>query len=283
MNILLIGGAGFIGLSLTKKLVEKHRVTIYDSLMYNQTLDLPNGITLIKDEVGNIQNHDISGYDIILYMASPRLLHLGNDEQITPELVSLKQTLDKLNKKTKFYFFSSCSVYGNNQNIVDEASPVMVTSFYSKLKIKSEKIIQKHSHKNKIILRLATLFGHSLIQRNDLLINNFIRDIKESNSIEIYDGNAWRPNIFIDDLVDALIKLIKIEITEPIINIGHNSLNITKNNLVNIISQMLNKNIKKVMIESKDTRSYKVNFFKLNSIIQHTFYNYAESIQKMIK
>jgi len=281
MNILLIGGAGFIGLPLTKKLVENHRVTIYDSLMYNQSLDLPNGVTLIKDEVGNIQNHDIGGYDTILYMASPRLLQLGNEDQLQPELDSLKQTLDKLNKKTKFYFFSSCSVYGNNEDIVDETSPVMVTSFYSQLKIESEHIIQKHSHKNKTILRLATLFGHSTTKRNDLLINNFLRDIKDYDYLEIYDGEAWRPNIYIKDCVNVLTYLIENPIQTDILNVGHNSLNVTKNQLVDIMSKILYKQIKTVNVRPKDTRSYYVDFGKLNSYINHTFYDYTKSIGEM--
>jgi nucleoside-diphosphate-sugar epimerase len=142
--------------------------------------------------------------------------------------------------------------------------------------------IQKHSHKNKTIWRLSTLFGYSTTSRNDLLINNFIRDINDYEYLEIYDGDSWRPNIYIKDCVEVLSHLIENPTNENILNVGHNSLNITKNQLVKIIGNIYNKEIPTVNIKPKDTRDYYVDFGKINSYINHTFYDYNNSIREMI-
>ena len=84
---------------------------------------------------------------------------------------------------------SSCSVYGKTDKKVDETGEVMVTSHYSKLKIESEKIIQKENEENFKIFRLSTLYGRSVIERNDILINNIIYDIKNKNKLEIWGFN----------------------------------------------------------------------------------------------
>lgn len=284
MKILLIGGAGYIGIPLTHHLIGLgYDVTILDSLVYQQDLNLPNGITLIKDDVRNIKKYidQLDKFDVIFYMVSPRLLHLGNNEQIQPQLEYLEETV-KLVKKQRFFFFSSCSVYGHSEELLNENSKTMVTSFYSELKIKSEELLKKYK-KNITILRLSTLFGYSPVSRNDLLINNFIRDIEDLDHLEIYDGNAWRPNIHIDDLVQVLEKIVKENISEKVINVGHDSLNITKLKLVEIIQKFYKKKIKVVSVVADDSRNYKVDFGKINNYIKHSYNTYENSIMEMIK
>lgn len=213
-------------------------------------------------------------------MASPRLSGLQNDEQVRSKLNSFHKFLEHFSK-TKLYFFSSCSVYGNQPDICNEDSKVIETSKYSKLKIESENLLQNLSS-NYTILRLSTLFGYSDVIRNDLLVNNFLHDIKDYDYLEVYDSNSWRPNIHIDDCIEVLYKLLYLDITDNILNIGDNSLNITKRNLIETIQSVLGKTINFKEIDTESTRSYKVDFSKLNSYINYNYQNYPQSIKKML-
>lgn len=283
MKILLVGGAGYIGLPLMKKLINQgHDVAVFDSFQYKQPKVLFHNCTLIEDNLSKIDQYKdiIDESDIILYMASPRLLHLGNRDQIKKHLQYLVKFLTLL-KNQKLFFFSSCSVYGTSLTPCKEESTLQITSHYSELKIRSEEII-KQLYENYTILRLSTLFGYSPVKRNDLLINNFIRDIKELNLVEVYDKLAWRPNIYLDDCINVLCELVEKGTDISILNIGFNSLNITKKDILKIIKKVFHSNFETIYIDSNDTRSYFVNFDKLENNISTLPHSYEKSLNFMI-
>ena len=103
---------------------------------------------------------------------------------------------------------SSCSVYGKNPNIVNEKSDTMVTSLYSKLKIDSENLIIEKNNKNHFIFRLATLYGICPFMRNDILINNFVNDIKIGKQIEVFDIDSTRPHLHVRNVALNFTKFI---------------------------------------------------------------------------
>ena len=91
--------------------------------------------------------------------------------------------------------------------MVNELSTTKVTSLYSKLKIDSENLLKKYDEERFKIVRLSTLFGSSRVGRNDLLVNNFVKDVLFSQYLEVYDPEAWRPNINIHTLCGVLKEL----------------------------------------------------------------------------
>ena len=93
----------------------------------------------------------------------------------------------KENSGKHFYFMSSCSVYGKTTEAVNEYTEPMITSLYSKLKIECEKLMLKEDNSFKIF-RISTLYGRGDFQRNDILINNLIEDIKEGKRTQIGDS-----------------------------------------------------------------------------------------------
>lgn len=283
MNIFLIGGAGYIGSVLSNYLHDcGYGVTILDNLKYNQNVNFNKSINHINDSVSNLKKYKslLDRSDIILYMISPRFYEIIDEHEINTQLNFLEETLSLI-KFQKFLFFSSCSVYGSSNVIFNEYSKTSGTSTYSELKIKSEKLIL-NSNKNVKIFRISTLFGYSTINRNDLLINNFINSAKTNRQIEIFDKNSYRPNIYLYDLLPIVEKLIKINYKDNIINIGHNSLNTTKQDIIDIISNLCSKKIKITYHNIDDSRNYRVNFNKLSNLIDCNFTCYKTAIQDMI-
>ncbi len=126
MKFLLLGGGGYLGSVLSELISERGQSAIvYDTFKYCNVRDkLPN-VKYIKDDIKNIENHwDVfSNIDFVLYMVSPRFNELNDDSQITSEILLMNQALTFLRKTSpnyKLIFFSSCSVYGNTEQVVDE-------------------------------------------------------------------------------------------------------------------------------------------------------------------
>jgi len=285
MKFVLIGGAGYIGSQLTVALDTRgHEVTVIDNFTYNQSPFMPPKVKVINDTVENIRTHqaDIASADYVFFMASPRLNEINDLPQPLPFVDALNDTVDCLGEKTELIFFSSCSVYGYNAQIVDETSPTKITSLYSKLKVDSENnLIYKGDNRLKII-RLSTLYGLSSVSRNDLLINNFIRDITFSKFLEVYDPLAWRPNIFLEDLINILIDLSEHKRFRPILNIGFNELNTTKQDLILTLVSKNKFDFSVKYYAPQDSRSYKVKFDLLKTLLTFSTYtSYEDGINKI--
>lgn len=277
MHILVVGGAGYLGSKLVRRfLLDRHRVTVVDNMTYNNYNTIPQdeNLEFIDDNIINIQKHidSIPTIERIFYLASPRLCDINSDDAVEEQLQILERTVDifrdTIVHDRRFYFMSSCSVYGKTDKKVNEESDVMVTSHYSKLKIESEKIISKENPENFRIFRLSTLYGRSYIERNDILINNIIDDIKNKNKLEIWDPDAKRPHLYIDDAVQVLNFLVHHNFDEPILNIGFDYLNITKREVMQKIINLLNIELDVEYQVVNDSRDYAVDFTALDNIFK---------------
>jgi len=274
MKIIIFGGAGYIGTKLCKKLKDNdNNITIYDSFKFNDPLKVEFVDKIIEDDIANINVHRdlFEDVDKIIYLISPRLDEIVDEKQIEVELKNLKGVLDLVRDNTHFYFTSSCSVYGVTQNYVNETSPVMVTGLYSKLKIESENLISKYENLNYVILRLSTLYGEGDILRNDILINNLVDCYRNNKKIEIFDSNASRPHLHISDCIELFLYVMSFDFDNKIINVGFNELNITKKELISKIEKSLNKKLKVSYYETKDSRSYVVDFSLLKKLLPMNF------------
>jgi nucleoside-diphosphate-sugar epimerase len=216
--------------------------------------------------------------DTVYYLSSPRLNELNNETQIHVELENLKKVLSLLKPNSKFFFNSSCSVYGKTEDIVNESSETKVTSLYSKLKIESENILLNTEGLIVKIFRVATLYGKSKIERNDILINDLVNKITNNEKIEIFDSEAIRPHLHVLDCAEFLSNLINADYNERIINIGINKFNITKRQLIKIIEKTLNIKLDVLFYETEDSRSYFVDFSLLKRLNSRNCYNYERGV-----
>ena len=154
MKILIIGGAGYLGVPLSNSMNDCD-VTVYDKFLYSNITFLNKSVTIIHDDVSNIEKYVelLNSQDVIVYLASPRLLELTDSSQLIEPVSQFKKTIDLItNEKVRFIFSSSCSVYGKRTDIVNEKSDTQISSLYSELKISCENILlSKNNPKFKIV------------------------------------------------------------------------------------------------------------------------------------
>lgn len=296
MKVLIIGGAGYLGLPLSDIFIERDfDVTVYDNFTYTNLTYLKNKVKVISDDVKNIEKYEkkISEFDLIYYLVSPRLGELNHEYQIEEPINLFEKTLRLVNKKTKFVFTSSCSVYGSTKEFVNEKSELQKTSLYSKLKIRCEQILLSKNNPNFKIVRLSTLYGESRYIRNDIFINELVNDYKNGRMLKIFDPESARPNLHVKDCASLLFHffgencyltgLVGPEPLPNIINIGFNELNTTKRNIAELIKEISSNQVDIKYVDSEDSRSYTVDFSLMKRILSHHRTEYKDGIKRLIE
>jgi nucleoside-diphosphate-sugar epimerase len=267
-KILVTGGSGYQGVKLIKILINKgFSVINVDNNLF--------GNYFIKNK--NVRNHqlDINQiYKINLknVYACIHLASIANDPMVdlnqsfsweTSALgtMVLMEQLKKYKVK-KIIYASSGSVYGiKKEKKVTENLSLKPLSTYNKVKMVTERVILSYKkHLNVIILRPATVCGFSPRMRLDVTVNMLTFHALKNKKITVFGGKQKRPNIHIDDLLDAYIFFLTKNIKSNIFNIGFENLSIID------IAKKISKIIKsKITIKknSSDARSYNLDSSKL--------------------
>tara|TARA_B100000686_G_C16684843_1_gene914093 strand:+ start:116 stop:1126 length:1011 start_codon:yes stop_codon:yes gene_type:complete len=289
-EILLVGGAGYIGTVLTEYLLNKNfKVKCLDSLIYSQKdsikkfLKNPNYTFILEDMRNNksiedyINKNTIKNIVILAGLVGDPITKKYPLESENINYLAIKNFLDKCNGKKidKIIFISTCSNYGivESNTLADENTILKPASNYAKHKVEIEKYIL--SLKNKIdysptILRFATAFGLSPRMRFDLTINQFTKEILEGKNLKIYDPDTWRPYCHVIDfarLITSVILTKKDKTNFEIFNAGSDENNFTKRQILDqIINIIPFKNFTFVKGDP-DPRDYRVNFSKIKKIL----------------
>lgn len=254
-TILVTGGAGFIGVNLIKKLLErKNHIICIDNYFSSD----PNNISSLRDFKNlEIIRHDITlpiflEVDQIYNLACPASpIHYQSDPvQTLKASVHGSINLLGLAKRTnsKIFLASTSEIYGDpeispqNETYWGNVNPIGIRSCYDEGKRCAETLFFDYfrQHNTKIkIARIFNTYGPYMSENDGRVVSNFIVNAIKNKPIEIYgDGTQTRSFCYIDDLTDGIIKLMNSnnKITGPI-NLGNN-------NELNVIS--LAKKIKKL-------------------------------------
>jgi len=208
MNILIVGGAGYIGGYLTDSFHDNN-VLVYDNLLYENMYlkDVAFRFGDVRD-TDNLSN-TIKEFkpDVVIWLAAI----VGDGAcQINPVLTdevnyeSVKWICD--NYSGKIIFTSTCSVYGVNNDLIDESAIPNPLSVYASTKLKAEQYLLSN-HEDCLIFRLGTLYGlgdlHSRI-RLDLVANILTLKATLGEPLSIFGGEQWRPLLHVRDVSTAI-------------------------------------------------------------------------------
>ncbi len=240
MNILVTGGAGFIGSHTCERLLALgHRVTVLDCFndYYNPAIKRANIRAIAADiQVYEDDIRDAAAVDRAVAEAKPdAIIHLAARAGVRPSIEAPELYIDT-NIKGTFYLLEACkkhgvtnfvsasssSVYGVNKKVpFCEDDPILQTiSPYAMTKMATEQICSNYSQLcdiRTVSLRFFTVYGPR--QRPDLAISKFTRAIEDGKPIDKYGaGHTKRDYTYISDIVDGIIGALNFR-GEPLASI----------------------------------------------------------------
>jgi nucleoside-diphosphate-sugar epimerase len=283
-NVLVIGGAGYIGSALLPKLLDKgYRVTLLDLLLYGTepiqgVIDHPR-LKILQEDFRQIDKvvEATQGADAVI--------HLGGivgdpacalDEDLTTDinLMATRMTAEvcKGSGVSRFIFASTCSVYGASDVRLDEKSQLNPVSLYARSKIASEKVLLNMADDRfaPVILRFGTIYGLSGRTRFDLVVNLLTAKAVVDGQITIFGGDQWRPFLHVEDAATAVMQVLEAPlplVRNQVFNVGSDEQNYT----IRQIGEIIHTLVPKAEIVNKeadlDPRNYWVSFSKIKKTL----------------
>src|SRR3989344_1793450 len=294
MKVLVTGGSGYIGSLLVPLLLGAgHRVSVVDNLIFNQTTHLPyfpdDNFSFTK---GDIRDRDtmtplVDNADMIIHLAAivgePACrVNPGLAREVNAEASKL---LNELRGKKPLIYSSTGSNYGKVDGICTEETPANPLSVYAKTKLEAEQVFEKSG--NVVLYRFATAFGLSPRLRLDLLANDFCFQAINNGNLIIYQKDVRRTFIHVRDIARALLHAVENfnKMKDNIYNVGHESLNLTKKDLVEKVQEYHPKLYVHYadIGQDPDQRDYEVSYAKIRGTGFETTISLDQGIKEMIK
>jgi len=273
IKIVITGATGFIGTALCRKLEERKE---YSIIKVTRSQDDMTGFFQVTD-----------------YKQTPSgdiLIHLGEDsdrEKVNKMsdlyIQDTRQTMKSLlmNRYKKIIYISSSTVYSDkNESLCDESMPTYANDTYSTLKLENEK---KVLNSGGIVVRLSNVIGNGM-SKNNVLSDVLSQLSNKHYPVTIRDVSPVRDFIMVDDVVDAIFKLMQNN-ASGVFNVG-SGVETSINQLVKMVLDVSKQKNRKVISIVKDYKySYNVlSIEKINNIVGWSpKFTLVQSIYKIIK
>jgi len=261
-RVLVVGGAGYIGGWLTDKTVEAgHEVRVYDLLLYEERY--LKGVEFVAGDVLDFErlHPHLDWADTVVWLAAL----VGDPACALNPGVTRKINVDTIDWLCRTFegriiFPSTCSVYGANDELLDENGATEPLSLYAEGKLEAESVIMRR-RPDSLIFRLATLAGvgdsYSRI-RMDLVVNLLVMRAKLVGHLQVFGGEQYRPMLHVRDVATAIVPQIDGD-ASGIFNLG------AENDTIAAIAERIVERvgageIERVDVPFQDTRNYKVSF-----------------------
>ena len=304
-KILLVGGAGYIGLVVADHLLRGgHSIRILDNLIYGHNrpalavagkpgLEFHNGD--LRDRA--VLDAALAGMDHVVILAGlvgdpitkkyPELSGSINDDGIAG-------CIDALNGKglQRVIFVSTCSNYGlmPEGSIADETSELRPLSLYSKSKVAAEQRLlatKGSTDYQPTILRFATAFGLAPRMRFDLTVNEFAVELASGQELVVFDADTWRPYCHVQDfarLIETVLAADAAKVGFEVFNAGGEVNNFTKRMIVEQVLALVPEGKVSYQANGGDPRNYRVDFTKVRSTLGFVpSYTVAQGIEEVVR
>jgi len=240
MNILITGGAGFIGSHLTKFHLSKNDdITVIDNFVTGNRMNIPpaNNLKIIEADITNYNFSNLPTFDIVYDLASPaspkdfKNLSLEILKTNSIGLINLLDFFVKSNSGT-FVFSSTSEIYGDplehpqKETYFGNVNSVGLRSCYDESKRFAEALMMAYFRKYKKDIRIARIFNTygPFMKKNDgRVVSNLVNQAIDNQPLTIYgNGKQTRSLCYVSDMVEGLYSLAMTEnISGEIINIGN--------------------------------------------------------------
>lgn len=243
MNILVTGGAGYLGSVMVPRLLAAgHQVTVLDNFMYHQTslLDCCHDekLTIVRGDARDqrVMEQLMASADAIFPLAclTGAPLCAKEPEAARSTLLGAVQLILNLRSPDQMIIFSTTnSGYGVGEEgkFCTEKTPLRPISLYGRLKVDAEDAILDAG--NSITLRLATAFGISPRMRLDLLVNDFTYRAVYDRFVILFEAHFKRNFIHVRDVAKAFLHSLDHfeDMKNEPYNVGLSDANLSKKEL----------------------------------------------------
>ena len=229
MEILITGGAGFIGHHISNFLYSKgYSIEVWDNLSTGKKERLNNKIKfrhidILTDELPLVKK------DVVIHLASPTSVEesLNNDEKYKDGCLNMTKLIHEWSEKndvSKFIFSSTSAVYGDPDEIpTKETTTTKPLSPYAFFKLEAEKHLLNHNDIDVIIFRFFNVFGEGQPDSGMYApaVAKFLKQKTNGEKITVTgDGQQTRDYIYVGDLSLAIYKIIKSGPESNLYNLG---------------------------------------------------------------
>ncbi len=274
MEVLVTGGAGYVGSILVPELLERgHGVRVLDNLTYGQDSLIScfwnRSFGFIKGDVRDkgAVRQAVDGVDMIIHLAAivgapacrtdPKLAHEVN-------YVGTANVNEARSSSQGLVFASTGSNYGAVEGLCTEETPLNPLSVYAETKAAAESLLVQGG--NVVDYRFATAFGLSPRVRLDLMVNDFVFQAVKNGFLLLYERHFRRTFIHVRDMAASLIHAIEHfeAMKDEVYNVGSEGLNYTKEEVARAIQRKVDYQIYFADIGADpDRRDYAVSYAKI--------------------
>lgn len=253
MKVLVVGGAGYIGGAITDLLPDAR---VYDNLLYEHEYRKDRGFVLgdVRDREKLKQHLDWA--DAVIWLAA--IVGDGAcaaNPSLTQELNADSVKWLAENFDGRIVFPSTCSVYGAQDELLNEHSPTKPLSIYAATKLEAESYLR---NKNAIIYRLGTVFGVSDAFsriRLDLVVNTMTARAFTDNKLKVFGGEQYRPLVHVRTVAEKMVDALSSGET-GIRNLAEDNWKISQ--LAEEVAKVTGAEVETVDIKFEDNRNYRV-------------------------
>jgi nucleoside-diphosphate-sugar epimerase len=285
-NVLVIGGAGYIGSVLIRRLInEGYRVRVLDELLFGDasigSLRGAPAFELLRADFRRVESvvEATRGMDAVIHLGAivgDPACKLDSKMSLETNLAATSMIRHVCNGAgiRRLLFASTCSVYGAGPYLLDERSVPAPLSLYACTKLDSERILLEHPAADyaPTILRLGTAFGWSFRPRFDLVVNLLTARAVCEHRLTIFNQTQWRPFIHVQDIARAFMTCLRAPtslVAYEIFNVGSDQLNTSLGRLAIKIKEQI-RDTQVDYVENTDHRDYRVNFDKISRRLDFT-------------
>ncbi len=292
MNVLVLGGCGYVGSVLVPQLLDAgHTVTVYDLLLFGNHLPKHPRLLVMQGDICHTWDVPIDGQDAVIHLAC-----LSNDASVEANLERSKAVnLDscaplvrvaKAAGVKRFIYASTSAVYGPSETPRKEDDPLYPMFPYAKWKAECEPIVLQESSPDFVctVVRPAALSGYSPRMRLDLTVNLLTHHAFAKGKVIVFGGAQYRSNLHVEAMATVYRRLLTADperINGEVFNAGEE--NATVQDIAERVARLANAEIE-VRPERgpHDRASYQLDSSKLRRVLQFEGWPIAYSVTEIL-